>query len=97
MRLIYLVFLVTLISFPWQHAYGSQALDIFHFEDTTNQIAASEIAEQRFLPVEDGLSKGYTPFTQWFRLELDAKQAVANDTYIRIRPSIVDEISLYRV
>ena len=97
MRLVYLAFFLTLISLPWQHAYGSQTIEVSHFEDTTSEITASEIAEQRFVPLENGLSKGYTSSTQWFRLEIGAEQAASNDTYVRIRPSFLDDVSLFRV
>ena len=81
---------------PWQHAYGSQVIDVFHFEDTTNEVTVNEITEQQFVPIKNGLAKGYTSAVQWFRLEIDANQAEVTDTYVRIRPSFLDEVSVYR-
>lgn len=81
---------------PWQHANGSQSIGVFHFEDTTNEVTANEITEQQFVPIKTGLAKGYTSAVQWFRLEIDDNQAEVIDTYVRIRPSFLDEVSVYR-
>lgn len=72
-------------------------LTVAHFEEPASSVALSDIPGQTFVTIEGGLAKGYTDKVHWFRLELKNKADSAEDTFVRLRPSFLDEVTLYRV
>lgn len=95
-KLLGLIFLVICASVTFQ-SRAVAVLAVTHFEDTTSSVAVSDIPRQTFADLKGGIARGYTEKVHWFRLEFEADIDPAQEIFIRLRPSFLDEVSLYLV
>ncbi|MCB5188859.1 hypothetical protein LG200_12685 [Methylobacillus caricis] len=88
------VFLLFL-CLPWIN--GVQAADLIVkrevFSDASGQLDIAQIQQQDFQPVKNLLTAGYTPASQWLRITVGPTSEKTIE--LRIRPTYLDEITLY--
>ncbi|MBB5754860.1 7TM-DISM domain-containing protein [Prosthecomicrobium pneumaticum] len=65
------------------------------YEDATGRLTVAEVAGMAFQPAPAIVAKGYTASVFWLRLEI-RPSATGAALVLRVRPTYLDEVTLYR-
>ena len=67
-----------------------------YFIDTTDNLSLDQVKNAEFAPMVSSLTLGFPKGTIWIRIEVEQKSRFTEMLHLKIRPSPLDEIKLYR-